>query len=79
MPSDTTARLLTVGGLSQETGVPPLTLRRWMRKGQLTAYERDSANRRIFNREKAMKEVAAMLKRNARWYKRSPVDGPSAH
>jgi excisionase family DNA binding protein len=67
--------LLTVGALARETQVSPKTLRRWVRDGHLTA-TRDTANRRLFYRQEAIKEVGAMLKRNARWYRH--LQGPES-
>lgn len=65
--------LLTVGGLAAITRISTKTLRRWVRNGQLTA-TRDTANRRLFHRKKALAEVSAMLKRNARWYPNRGAD-----
>jgi len=67
--------LLTVGGLAAVTHVSTKTLRRWVRNGHLTA-TRDTANRRLFHRRKALAEVEVMLKRNARWYPNRNTDSP---
>lgn len=42
--------LLTASAVALASGVPQLTIRRWARDGLLT-FRRDSAGRRLFNRE----------------------------